>query len=107
MDHFTVPSGDLLLDYMRAAARPMRQLVRPKQPLSHWENDRPTMFFFSRKPLHGKRAYGPWLTGGDWWNQTLWGLEQWDLVAERTWLDDLLLRDTRSHAKPMADSGVL
>jgi hypothetical protein len=26
-------------------------------------------------------AYGPWLVQGDWWNQKLWALEQWDLVA--------------------------
>ena len=24
------------------------------------------------------RAVAP---GGDWWNQTLWGFEQWDLIA--------------------------
>ena len=26
-------------------------------------------------------AYGPWLTSGDWWNQSRWTFEQWDLVA--------------------------
>ena len=36
-----------------------------------------------------EHAYGPWLAEGDWWNQTLWGFEQWDLVARAQ--DDSLL----------------
>jgi protein ImuB len=39
------------------------------------------MFFFRERSYAVERAYGPWLAGGDWWNQTLWGLEQWDLIA--------------------------
>lgn len=44
-------------------------------------------------------AYGPWLVQGDWWNQKLWALEQWDLGrANSGWLDALLLHDARSYA---------
>ncbi len=28
-----------------------------------------------------ERAYGPWSMSGDWWNESLWGVEQWDLIA--------------------------
>jgi protein ImuB len=31
--------------------------------------------------LYVVRAYGPWLATGEWWSSTLWGFEQWDLIA--------------------------
>ncbi|HEV2619055.1 MAG TPA: hypothetical protein VGU23_03865 [Acidobacteriaceae bacterium] len=45
------------------------------------QNSRPTAFFFGERRYAVEHAYGPWLASGDWWNQTLWGMEQWDLVA--------------------------
>ena len=39
------------------------------------------MFFFRKERYTVEHAYGPWLAEGGWWNQTLWGWEQWDLVA--------------------------
>jgi protein ImuB len=45
------------------------------------QNARPAMFFFRERRYAVEHAYGPWLSGGEWWNQTLWGMEQWDLVA--------------------------
>jgi protein ImuB len=39
------------------------------------------MFFFREHRYSVEHAYGHWLTGGDWWNQTLWGFEKWDLVG--------------------------
>ena len=44
-------------------------------------NRRPALFFFRECRYTVEHAYGPWLTDGDWWRQTLWGMEQWDLVA--------------------------
>jgi protein ImuB len=29
-----------------------------------------------------QEAYGPWLSGGDWWNEAIWGNEQWDVVGK-------------------------
>jgi protein ImuB len=29
-----------------------------------------------------QEAYGPWLSGGDWWNEAIWGSEQWDVVGK-------------------------
>jgi protein ImuB len=29
-----------------------------------------------------QEAYGPWLSGGDWWNEAIWGNEQWDIVGK-------------------------
>jgi protein ImuB len=39
------------------------------------------MFFYCERRYNVQQAYGPWLASGDWWNNTLWRLEQWDLIA--------------------------
>jgi len=59
----------------------LRQL-RPSQPTSVLvENGRPRSLFFRGQRCTVERAYGPWLNGGEWWNETIWGHEQWDLIA--------------------------
>jgi protein ImuB len=81
MEPFSVPAGE---SEAIASPRPrasMRQL-RPLESASVTsQNSRPTMFFLRERRYAVEHSYGPWLVGGDWWNQTLWGLEQWDLVA--------------------------
>jgi protein ImuB len=42
---------------------------------------RPQSLFFRNQHCVVERAYGPWLKGGEWWNETIWGNEQWDLIA--------------------------
>ena len=29
-----------------------------------------------------EKVYGPWLKGGDWWNESIWGNEQWDVIGK-------------------------
>jgi protein ImuB len=59
----------------------LRQL-RPPHPLAVLlEAGRPRSFFFRNQRCSVERAYGPWLKGGEWWNERIWGQEQWDLVA--------------------------
>jgi protein ImuB len=59
----------------------VRQL-RPAQPVSmSLASRRPKSFFFRNQHCHVEQAYGPWLKGGEWWNETIWGQEQWDLIA--------------------------
>jgi protein ImuB len=81
MEPFTVPSGHSAPITCTRPRAPMRQLRPPETTSVTLQNHRPAMFFFRERRYKVERAYGPWLTGGDWWNQTLWGLEQWDLVA--------------------------
>ena len=60
----------------------MRQL-RPPEIVHVKVHDRqPGSFVFREKRYTVERAYGPWASAGDWWNPTLWSLEQWDLVAK-------------------------
>jgi protein ImuB len=81
MEPFTVPAGDSAPVISSHPRAPMRRLRPPETTSVTLQNHRPSMFFFRDRRYMVERAYGPWLTGGDWWNQTLWGLEQWDLVA--------------------------
>jgi protein ImuB len=81
MEPFTVPSGDSALVASLQQRTPMRQLRPPETASVTLRNFRPTMFFFRERRYAVEHAYGPWLVQGDWWNQKLWALEQWDLVA--------------------------
>jgi protein ImuB len=59
----------------------IRQL-RPPYPLSLLlEAGRPKSFFFKNHRCMVEKAYGPWLKGGEWWHEEIWGHEQWDLIA--------------------------
>jgi protein ImuB len=67
-----------------------RRQLRPPQPTSVLlEDSRPSSFFFRNERFLVERSYGPWLNGGEWWNETIWGHEQWDLMARAQ--DDTLL----------------
>lgn len=56
--------------------------LRPPQPTSVLlENGQPQSLFFRNQRCVVERAYGPWLKGGEWWSEMIWGNEQWDLVA--------------------------
>jgi protein ImuB len=68
---------------------------RRKQPPSGYKaHDQHSSSFAKNYTV--EHAYGPWLAEGDWWNQTLWGWEQWDLVAraeDGSLLSCCLMRD--------------
>jgi len=63
---------------LRAAARQLRPAENVTVTL---EAQRPVQFYFRGQKFDVDRAYGPWLACGDWWQPTLWGHEQWDIVA--------------------------
>jgi protein ImuB len=69
-----VPTGYPL----KAALRQIRPAENITVTLS---NQRPILFFFRAERYEVKEAYGPWMASGDWWNQTRWGVQQWDLIA--------------------------
>jgi protein ImuB len=81
IEPFTLPSGnptEITPSEQRAA---VRQLRPPETVSVTLQSARPATFFFREQRYTVERAYGPWLAEGDWWNQTLWGFAQWDLVA--------------------------
>jgi protein ImuB len=81
MEPFTVPTKDSTVSASTEARAVIRQLRPPERVSVTLQNSRPTLFYFRERPYAVERAYGPWQLSGDWWNRTLWSMEQWDLVA--------------------------
>ncbi len=100
VEPFVVPTSSAIESKPSTKRLAMRQL-RPAESVTVTVNDRqPDSFIFREKQYTVERAYGPWSSAGDWWNPTLWSLEQWDLVARgddaanhATWLCCCLTRD--------------
>ena len=96
VEPFVVPSSaasDRKVETRRLA---MRQLRPPEIVFVTVHGRQPDSFVFREKRYTVERAYGPWSSAGDWWNPTLWSLEQWDLVArshDAAWLCCCLTRD--------------
>jgi len=67
------------------SSTPLRPAMRRLRPVEAvfvtLQSERPIAFLFRERRYSVERAYGPWLTGGEWWTATLWGSEQWDLAA--------------------------
>jgi len=81
IEPFSVPSGPIVEAILDQTPTAMRQLRPAEATTVILKGQKPDAFFFRQKRYVVEHAYGPWLTGGDWWNSTLWGLEQWDVVA--------------------------
>jgi protein ImuB len=81
IEPFSVPSGDLPGLTSPPPRVSMRQLRPPEVIFVTLRKSAPAMFFRRERRYTVERTYGPWLVNGDWWNPTLWGFEQWDLVA--------------------------
>ena len=65
-----------------ATLRPAMRRLRPAESVFvTFEGTRPGAFFFRQRHYFVERAYGPWVTNSEWWSATVWGCEQWDLVA--------------------------
>jgi protein ImuB len=82
----------------------MRQLRPTERVTVTLRGQEPAAFTFHDRRYEVERAYGPWMTSGDWWNPSLWGFEQWDLIArasDGTLLCCCLARDGTRHAWQM------
>lgn len=80
VEAFCIPSTEpgqtetpsrLCLRVLRPAERTMVQL----------ESGRPREVYFRKRRYTLEEIYGPWLSGGDWWNESIWGNEQWDVIG--------------------------
>jgi len=85
LDPFRLEAFRLTEDAATTSAAPLRAAVRQLRPAESvtvtLEAQRPMRFIFRGQKFNVGRAYGPWLAAGDWWQPTLWGHEQWDIVA--------------------------
>jgi len=81
LEPFLVPSTHVP-EPRRARSCLAQRRVRPAQTIGvTLRGDRPAAFYFGQVFYRIEHAYGPWLASGDWWKTTLWGCEQWDVVA--------------------------
>lgn len=81
MEPFVIPSTKPVA-VAPAPLRLARRRLRPAEAaVVRFESNRPSAFIFRERRYSVEQAYGPWLIDGGWWAQTLWGCEQWDLVA--------------------------
>jgi protein ImuB len=87
MAPFSIPPASVSASTPDRASQPnaslagLRQLRPPERIVVTLRGPQPTAFSFRDRRYEVERAYGPWLTGGDWWNPPMWGFEQWDLIA--------------------------
>jgi protein ImuB len=81
IEPFVIPSTQPVNPEPVTLHSAVRQL-RPAETVSvTLQSEHPKMFIFRERRYAVELAYGPWMAGGEWWNSTLWGCEQWDVVA--------------------------
>ena len=79
---FNIPTASPAAESPITQPRPAMRQLRPAESIAvTLHHNRPEYFWFRDKRYVVEHAYGPWQMSGDWWNPTLWGAEQWDLVA--------------------------
>jgi protein ImuB len=81
MEPFTVPSNESAISASERSRTALRQLRPPEAISVTLRDSKPAHFWFRDRRYMVEQAYGPWRVSGDWWNSTLWGMDQWDLVA--------------------------
>jgi protein ImuB len=81
MESFTIPDARPSRIPHSPPRPAVRRLRPPEVVFITLQNARPAAFIFRSQRYTVERAYGPWQSGGEWWNATLWGCEEWDLVA--------------------------
>lgn len=61
---------------------PAMRMLRPAESIAvTLQNQRPSSLIFRARRYAVEHSYGPWKSSGAWWSATLWGREEWDLVA--------------------------
>lgn len=84
VEPFTISSGasrETIAQQQRMSARQLRPPEDISVRLNHF---RPQEFVFRKHRFVIKQAYGPWASGGEWWSERIWNIEQWDVIAQTT-----------------------
>lgn len=80
LEPFRIPCDCIPTDSHKARLT-MRRL-RPREIATVYSSEgTPKAFFFRGQYFVVEHAYGPWTAGGEWWNEMLWNMEQWDVIA--------------------------
>ena len=81
LEPFNMPSATIALDCAQQERTAVRELRPPEATFVYLTHSRPKGFFFRDKRFDVEHAYGPWIAGGEWWNEMLWNTAQWDVIA--------------------------
>jgi protein ImuB len=81
VERFTVPTSKPIAAPAKHAPAAMRTLRPAEDVTITLREGRPERIQFRQQRYTVEHAYGPWLACGDWWNSSLWKMEQWDLVT--------------------------
>lgn len=81
LEPFRVPAGSTMHNDFQKERVVVRQLRTPEITYVRLGELQPEVFFFRGQRFAVVHAYGPWITGGEWWNEMLWNMEQWDVIA--------------------------
>ena len=82
VEPFVVPSDTSAVS-MAVPARSSTRQLRPVEIISiNLKDSRPANFLFLEQRFIVEHAYGPWTAAGEWWNEMMWDLEQWDVIAK-------------------------
>ncbi len=72
------------------------RVLRPaEQARVTMQRNQPSQIYFRKRCYIVEQVYGPWLKGGDWWNESIWGNEQWDVIGKAG--DDVRIACRLSH----------
>ncbi|WP_446744490.1 DNA polymerase Y family protein [Silvibacterium acidisoli] len=81
LEPFSIPTS-VPEPAIEEAARLSLRVLRPEEHVSvETRHGRPFEMYFRSRRYALEQVYGPWLSGGDWWNESIWGDEQWDIVG--------------------------
>jgi protein ImuB len=81
IEPFAVPSTEPAAAGASSSLLCLRVLRPPERTTVAIRSGRPCEMYFRSRRYNVEEAYGPWLHGGDWWNEAIWGYEQWDVIA--------------------------
>ena len=81
VEPFTIPSKSAATQMPGQSVAAMRQLRPAERVTITLRDGQLSAFTFRENQYQVEHAYGPWRTNGDWWNPTLWKVEQWDVIA--------------------------
>jgi protein ImuB len=80
VEPFNVPSKEPAA--ADATSRLCLRVLRPAERITvQLRAGRPREIRFRSRRYMVEEVYGPWLSGGDWWNEAIWGNEQWDVIG--------------------------
>lgn len=81
VEPFTLSSETSLPGFPLRLRLSARQLRPPEQISINLKHCRPWNFLLFQQRFAVEHAYGPWIAGGEWWNEMSWKIEQWDVIA--------------------------